>query len=47
MIPDASHFTLFSEPERVSPIVKHFLEKPEKRIPLATAATGYHPGETR
>jgi pimeloyl-ACP methyl ester carboxylesterase len=47
VIPSASHFVLFSEPERVIPIVKHFLEKPEKSIPLATAKTGYHPGETR
>ncbi len=47
VIPDAGHFALFSEPERVIPIVKHFLEKPEKRIPVATARTGYHPGETR
>jgi len=47
VIPDASHFVLFSEQERVIPVVKHFLEKPEKRIPLATAGTGYHPGETR
>ena len=47
VIPDAGHFTLFSEPERVIPVVKHFLEKPAKRIPLATAGTGYHPGETR
>lgn len=47
VIPSASHFALFSEPERVIPIVKHFLEKPEKSIPLATAKTGYHPGETR
>ena len=47
VIPDASHFVLFSEQERVIPIVKHFFEKPEKRIPLATAATGYQPGETR
>jgi pimeloyl-ACP methyl ester carboxylesterase len=47
VIPSASHFALFSEPERVIPIVKHFLEKPEKSIPLATAETGYHPGETR
>ncbi len=47
VIPDASHFVLFSEQERVIPTVKHFLEKPEKRIPLATAETGYHPGETR
>jgi pimeloyl-ACP methyl ester carboxylesterase len=47
VIPSASHFALFSEPERVIPIVKHFLEKPQKSIPLATAGTGYHPGETR
>lgn len=47
VIPDAGHFTLFSEQERVIPVVKHFLEKPEKRIPVATAATGYRPGETR
>ena len=47
VIPDASHYPLSSEPEKVIPIVKDFLEKPEKRIPLATAATGYHPGETR
>jgi pimeloyl-ACP methyl ester carboxylesterase len=47
VIPSASHFVLFSEQERVIPIVKHFLEKPEKSIPLATAETGYHPGETR
>jgi hypothetical protein len=33
--------------EMVIPIVKHFLEKPEKSIPLATAESGYHPGETR
>lgn len=47
VIPSASHFILFSEQERVIPAVKHFLEKPEKGIPLATAQTGYHPGETR
>ena len=47
VIPDASHFALFSEEERVIPVIKHFLEKPEKRIPLATAGTGYHPAETR
>ena len=41
------HFVLYSEQERVIPIVKHFLEKPEKGIPLATAETGYLPGETR
>lgn len=47
VVPSASHFALFSEPERVIPMVKHFLEKPEKSIPLATAEIGYHPGETR
>jgi pimeloyl-ACP methyl ester carboxylesterase len=47
VIPDAGHFTLSSEPKKVIPVVKHFLEKPEKRIPVATARTGYHPGKTR
>jgi len=47
VIPDASHFVIFSEQERVIPIVQHFLEKPAKDLPLATAKTGYHPGETR
>jgi len=47
VIPEASHFVLFSEPERVIPVVKHFMEKPAKRPLLATASTGYHPGETR
>jgi pimeloyl-ACP methyl ester carboxylesterase len=47
VIPDAGHFTLFSEPERAIPVVKHFLVKPAKRIPVSTAATGYHPGDTR
>jgi hypothetical protein len=31
----------------VIPVVKHFLEKPEVEIPLATARTGYQPGQTR
>jgi pimeloyl-ACP methyl ester carboxylesterase len=47
VIPDASHFALSSEQDKVIPIIKHFLEKPEKQIPLATANVGYHPGETR
>jgi pimeloyl-ACP methyl ester carboxylesterase len=47
IIPDAGHFVLYSEPERVIPIVKHFLEKPEKRIPLGTGSSGYVPGKTR
>ena len=47
VIPDAGHFALFSEQERAIRVVEHFLEKPEKKIPIATAETGYHPGETR
>jgi len=47
VIPDAGHFALFSEQERVIPVVKTFLEKPEKRIPIATAEAGYYPGEAR
>lgn len=47
VIPDASHFVLFSEPERVIAVVKHFLEKSDQRIPLATPVTGYQPGRTR
>jgi pimeloyl-ACP methyl ester carboxylesterase len=47
VIPSAGHFVLYSEPERVIPVVKHFLEKPAKEIPLATAETGYHPGHSR
>lgn len=47
VIPDAGHFTLFSEPERVIPLIRHFFEKSPARLPLATAAAGYHPGSTR
>ena len=47
VIPDAGHFALFSEPERVIAVVENFLKKPGKKIPIATAETGYHPGETR
>jgi len=47
VVPDASHFALFSEQKRVIPLVENFLEKPEKKIPFATAETGYHPGVTR
>lgn len=47
VIPSASHFALSSEPERVIPIIKHFLEKPENQLPLVNANVGYHPGENR
>ena len=47
VIPDAGHYALFSEPERVIPVVEHFLNKRETGIPIATGETGYHSGETR
>jgi pimeloyl-ACP methyl ester carboxylesterase len=47
VIPSASHFVLSSEQERVIPIIKRFLEKPDEQLPIATAELGYHPGETR
>jgi len=47
VVPDAGHNAPMSEPERVIPIIRHFLEKPERRKPVATAGMGYHPGETR
>jgi hypothetical protein len=42
-----SLIVLLSEQEMVIPVVKHFLEKPEKRFPLATSGMDYHRGETR
>jgi len=47
IIPDAGHFVLFSEPERVIPVLDHFFSKQAKRLPFVTAEVGYHPGETR
>ena len=47
VIPDAGHFVLFSEQNKVIPVVENFLKKPAKRIPVATAEMGYRPNETR
>jgi pimeloyl-ACP methyl ester carboxylesterase len=47
VIPDSGHVALFSEPDKVIPIVKHFLEKSDARPPVATAGMGYRPGDTR
>jgi|SRR5581483_959585 len=47
VIPNAGHFALFSEPERVIPVVVDFLQRPEKSLPVATAEIGYQPGQTR
>jgi len=47
VIPDASHFVLFSEPEKLLPTVSKFLDAPTPKLPLGTAQTGYYPGVTR
>ena len=47
MIPDAGHFALFSEQEKVIAVVEDFLRNPTNKVPIANAETGYRPGETR
>jgi pimeloyl-ACP methyl ester carboxylesterase len=47
IIPNAGHFVLCSDPEKVIPIVATFLDEPDYDVPFGTAVTGYHPGVTR
>jgi pimeloyl-ACP methyl ester carboxylesterase len=47
VIPDASHFVLFSEPEKLLPTIAAFLDAPTPKAPLSTLKTGYYPGVTR
>ncbi len=47
VIPDAGHFVLNDDPEKLLPIVGTFLDESESRVPFATTLSGYHPGETR
>ena len=47
IIPDASHFVLMSEPEKLLPTVAAFLEAPISKVECATFKTGYYPGVTR
>lgn len=47
VIPDASHFVLFSEPDKLLPTVARFFDAPARRRPLGTLTTGYYPGVTR
>jgi pimeloyl-ACP methyl ester carboxylesterase len=46
VIPDAGHFVLYDDAERVLPIVATFLDN-TSTVPFATTISGYHPGETR
>jgi pimeloyl-ACP methyl ester carboxylesterase len=47
VIPDASHFVLFSESDKLLPTITAFLDAPTPTAPLGTSKTGYYPGVTR
>jgi pimeloyl-ACP methyl ester carboxylesterase len=47
VVPDAGHFVLYEDAEKVLPIVANFLDTPPARVPFATTISGYHPGQTR
>lgn len=46
VIPDAGHFVLYEDAEKVLPIVANFLDS-TSTVPFATTISGYHPGEIR
>lgn len=47
VIPNASHYVLNVDPEKLLPTVAAFLDEPISTVPFATPKTGYHPGVTR
>jgi pimeloyl-ACP methyl ester carboxylesterase len=47
VIPDAGHFALDAEPQKVLPVFEAFLAAPATRLPFATTAIGYQPGAAR
>lgn len=47
VVPDAGHFVLNENPEKLLPIITAFLDEPLSKVPFATTTTGYHPGVTR
>lgn len=47
VIPDTSHFALFSEPEKLLPTMAAFLDAPTPKLPISTGKTGFYPGVTR
>jgi pimeloyl-ACP methyl ester carboxylesterase len=46
VIPDAGHFVLYEDPEKLLPIVATFLDH-TSTVPFATTISGYEPGKTR
>jgi pimeloyl-ACP methyl ester carboxylesterase len=47
IIPDAGHFVLNDDPEKLLPVVATFLDQPLSTVRFATTLSGYHPSETR
>jgi pimeloyl-ACP methyl ester carboxylesterase len=45
VIPDSSHFALFSEPEKLLLTIAAFLDAPTPKVPIGTRS-GYYPGVT-
>jgi pimeloyl-ACP methyl ester carboxylesterase len=47
VIPDAGHFVLNVDPEKLLPTVARYLDAPLPGLPFATPKTGFHPGVNR
>jgi pimeloyl-ACP methyl ester carboxylesterase len=47
IIPDAGHFLLDAEPEKLLPVVKRFLDRTTAKLPFATTEIPYQRGKSR
>jgi pimeloyl-ACP methyl ester carboxylesterase len=47
VVPDAGHFVLDAEPEKLLPAVEQFLSRPDAKLPFATGAIAYLRGVSR
>jgi pimeloyl-ACP methyl ester carboxylesterase len=47
VIPDAGHFVLDAEPQKLLPVVERFLDRPEVKLPFAMTTTPYLRGVSR
>ena len=47
IVPDAGHFVLDAEPEKLLPLVEAFLTRKSRKLPFATATIPYHRGVSR
>jgi pimeloyl-ACP methyl ester carboxylesterase len=47
VIPDAGHFILDAEPQKLLPVVEGFLDRKETKLPVATSTVAYKRGHSR